>query len=222
MSIKTKSLVITSDNDTISINKSTDIEKEEAFIELIEMINNFKSMSLEKIESYDRCEKIFGLYELIEKKISNLSSLKEKYSSEIIENTKDKLSSDLNDGYSSFLRRYNHWSLIEIINVNDIMKKNQILQFTISSVVMTILTFLLGNISIIASSGEIRLKMIILVNLSILTVAFFLFSFIGVFLGFIDSNNDCKAWRIFKRFFLILLPLVIIVSIILISIFMEE
>lgn len=201
-------------------NSLKDINNEPLITDIRNDIDSFKLLSSE-VESQDRVEECFSLYNRIIKNINLISNLNE-YEATVISSKVSSLTEEANSHYLAFLRKYNQWSLKEMKNMNDLMKRNQILQFSVSSIVMTILTFLLANISVISSSEQLSLRLIVIVNLILLLVSFVLFAFIGVFLGFVDKNSDSKHWRRIKRIMLLIIPLLLSIAIIVLAIFMEK
>lgn len=201
-------------------NSLKDINNEPLIADIKNDIASFKLLSSE-VDSQDKVEECFTLYNKIVKNINLVSSLKD-YEETVISSKVSSLTEEANSHYLAFLRKYNQWSLKEMKNMNDLMKRNQVLQFSISSIVMTILTFLLANISVISNSGQLSLRLIVITNLILLLVSFVLFAFIGVFLGFIEKNSDSKCWRRVKRIVLLTIPLIILIAIIVLAIFMEK
>ena len=201
-------------------NSITNLNSEPLIIDIKNDIDSFKTLSSE-VDNPDRVEECFALYNRIIKSINSISSLNN-YEETVISSKTSSLTEEANSHYLAFLRKYNQWSLKEIKNMNDLMKKNQILQFSISSIVMTILTFLLANISVISSSAQLSLRLIVITNLVLLLVSFVLFAFIGVFLGFVEKSGDSKCWRRTKRIVLLIIPLLILAGIIVLAIFMEK
>lgn len=201
-------------------NSLKDINNESLITDIKNDISAFKLLSAE-LDSQDKVEECFSLYNKIIKNIDSINSLKE-YEETVISSKISSLTEEANSHYLAFLRKYNQWSLKEMKGMNDLMKRNQILQFSISSIVMTILTFLLANISVISASGQLSLRLIVITNLILLLVSFVLFAFIGVFLGFIEKNSDSKYWRRIKRALLLAIPLILLIAIILLALYMEK
>ena len=144
----TKNISIVVEGTTISerselTDSLKDINGESLIIGIKDDINSFKSLSSE-LDSQDKVEECFSLYNKIIKNIESVNSLKE-YEETVLSSKVSSLTEEANSHYLAFLRKYNQWSLKEMKNINDLMKRNQILQFSISSIVMTILTFLLAN-----------------------------------------------------------------------------
>lgn len=201
-------------------NSLKDINNEPLISDIKNDISAFKLLSSE-LDSQDKVEECFSLYNKIIKSIDSINSLKE-YEATVISSKISSLTEEANSHYLAFLRKYNQWSLKEMKGMNDLMKRNQILQFSISSIVMTILTFLLANISVISTSEKLSLRLIVVTNLILLLVSFVLFAFIGVFLGFIEKNSDSKCWRRIKRVLLLAIPLILLAAIIVLSLYMEK
>ena len=201
-------------------NSLKDLNSEPLIVAIKNDIESFKSMSGE-VDSQDKVEECFALYNDIVKRINTIGSLKD-YEETVVSSKVSSLTEEANSHYLAFLRKYNQWSLKEMKNMNDLVKKNQVLQFSVSSIVMTILTFLLANISVISASGQLSLRLIVITNLILLLVSFVLFGFIGVFLGFIEKSGDSKRWRRVKRIALLAIPLIILAAIIVLAIIMEK
>ena len=101
--------------------------------------------------------------------------------------------------------------LEKTIDVSEKTNKMQSVQFTTFSIFLTILSFVLSNVILIAK--ELTKDVIIFCNLSILLFASVLFAFIGVFFN-LPYSSETKAVKIIKYVILIGFPILIFALII--------
>ena len=85
------------------------------------------------------------------------------------------------------------------------------LQFTIFSIVIAMISFILNNTKVLSLDG-VGLKTVLMVNISFVLAVSVLFALIYIFMGY---NFEHKKW---KYVFLILFPCLMIVSLILVGI----
>lgn len=128
----------------------------------------------------------------------------------------DSINDDLNYIYDTSSIPINHVLVTKTLELQDSYRRLQGLQLAVFSIVLTILAFVLTNAKILAAS-QIDFKNVLLVNLSFLLSADFLFSCIYLFLGPIFYSKKGKL-RIFT---FIVLPIILIVAIVLVAIFMK-
>lgn len=180
-----------------------------------EAVHSFGEIRLDSLQDYLDWKKLFEQYEEIYRMI-------DKYVDEITEPEyfaiKEKIESfisELNFCNDKFMRNYNSWTAAKGKLIEDRTDKQQLLNFAIFSLFMTLLTFLLSNI-VVLTKTDFSVKTIVVVNLILLLVASVVFLFIGLFFGFVKKSST--AGYVIKSVILSLLPILIIAALVLVSV----
>jgi len=183
--------------------------------EAMKLIDNFIIASKKSIENQEQFDECFCLYENAIASIESFENEIKDFEKSSILTKKNEYLLKINENYSAFIKKYNRWTSTEINKLNNTLQKGQIIQFTVSSIALTIFAFLLGNIKAMETP---TLKNIVVINLTLLTISLALFAFIGTFLGFLDFSAR-KRNRAMKVI-LLLLPIFSLAGVVLTSIFM--
>ena len=96
-------------------------------------------------------------------------------------------------------------------------EKQQLINFAVFSLFMTLLTFLLSNI-VVLTKIDFTTKTIVVINLVLLLVATVVFLFIGVFFGLIRKKST--AGFVLKYIVMSILPFLVATALILVAVLM--
>lgn len=176
-------------------------EQIEAYNILAKRISDFGNINVESLVFEDKWEEYFKEYEQIIIAINTFHSDYDTDNSVIAD-----FITNVNYAYDNGVLAHNKWQTRQLKIIQDKLDKQQITNLSVFSIFMTLLTFLLANISKVVT-GNAKPKTIILTNLILLCVSSTVFLFIGVFLGFV-GKNDSKLVRVLKYIVLFALPFV--------------
>lgn len=191
---------------------------EEKYQVILNNIDSFNDNDFEHIDDYARWQSLFSQYEEISNQIIAFSA-DEKIPEAIRKVKAGELYGELSAIYDDFYLSFTKWNIVHVKTMEDKMEKTQVMNFTVFSIFMTILTFLLSNI-VVASRTDFDLKKMVITNLTLLLVASVLFLFIGTFLGFVGKGNG-RFVKFLKTFLLFVMPVIIATALVLVTIFME-
>lgn len=176
------------------------------FDALTHEIEDFSQYKFGKIDDYSQWEKIFSLYDGISKKIHDYGERTD-ISEQQLQDNLQELYGNLSAVYDDLFLYYTKWNFSYTKAIDERVAKSQGMNFTIFSIFMTLLTFLLTNI-VVGSQTEFDIKKLVIANLTILLIVSILFLFIGFFLGLVGIGN--KIWlKIIKMIILFLMPVLI-------------
>ena len=185
--------------------------------EIEHKIRSFSRANIESYTDYSDWKNLFdeyqGIYEAIDDYVDSIPEYA--YS-----NVKDRIESfvsELNYYNDGYMRKYNSWTAMKGKSIEERSEKQQILNFAVFSLFMTLLTFLLSNIVIITKT-DFSVKTIVVINLVLLLVASIVFLFIGLFFGLIKKRST--VGYVFKHIVLSIMPIIIAAALIIISILM--
>ena len=208
--------VISQPVDTTSGASSRPLEDKR--LEEIELkIRSFSRANVESYTDYSDWKNLFDEYQEIFRSIDDYVDSIPEYA---YSNVKDKIESfvsELNFYNDGYMRKYNSWTAMKGKSVEERSEKQQILNFAVFSLFMTLLTFLLSNIVVITKT-DFTVKTIVVINLVLLLVASVIFLFIGLFFGLVKKRSTIGY--VFKNIILSLIPIFIATALIIISIFM--
>ena len=191
------------------------IEKKMA--ELEQKVRIFGNTKIDSFSDYVDWKNLFDQFENVFTEIDNHAHSTKEADYQNIKDRIESLTSELlyyNDG---FTRRYNSWTADRGKKLEERADKQQILNFAVFSLFMTLLTFLLSNIVIITKT-DFSTKSIIVINLILLLVASVVFLFIGLFFGLV--RNKSKKGYVFKHIILCALPFIIAAALVIVSLLM--
>lgn len=126
----------------------------------------------------------------------------------------DSLYDDINYIYDEASIHINNVIASKTYELEDNIRKSQGVQLAVFSIVLSILAFVLTNAKVLAAEN-IDFKNILLINLSFILSTDVLFSLIYLFMGPVFYSKKGKL----RTFVFIALPIILITSIVLISIF---
>ena len=206
--------VVSQSVDTTSGPSSRPLEDKQ--IEEIEhKIRSFSRANIESYTDYSDWKNLFdeyqGIYEAIDDYVDSIPE----YAYSNIKDRIESFVSELNYYNDGYMRKYNSWTAMKGKSIEERSEKQQILNFAVFSLFMTLLTFLLSNIVIITKT-DFTVKTIVVINLILLLVASVVFLFIGLFFGLVKKRST--AGYVFKHIILSMMPILIAAALILISI----
>ncbi len=192
---------------TINPQTSSNDPEDEKLSALMSKIDDYCSMRTDSFSGYSDWMIVFDEYDQI------LNSL-DKYSRSIQQddysNAKSRIETkigELDFYHTQFIAKYTSWSLRKGQEIEEKTNKHQILNFTVFSLFMTLLTFLLSNVIAVNKQDTLSLKRLILINLILLLVASVVFLFIGLFFGLVKKKS--QFWFVVKNIILCLVPFAI-------------
>ncbi len=179
-------------------------------------IKNFEDTDISKFQEYSQWDSLFSRYEELHGKIEEYVDSLTDHEYVSLQDKIEGLMENLDYCYDGFFFKYNSWVSRRIRNMEERAEKQQLTSFTVFSLFMTLLTFLLSNI-VVLTKTDFTTQTVIVTNLILLLVASVVFLFIGVFFGLIKKTS--QAGLIAKYIILSLLPVVIGAALIVVMVF---
>ena len=204
---------VAQDESTSAVHIDKDVE--DKYQSILEMIGEFGNNDFGNIDDYEQWQSILAQYEKISNAIHAIAD-DETINKDLREYISQDLYGELSAVYDDFYLSFTKWNIVHVKNIEEKIEKTQVMNFTVFSIFMTILTFLLANITV-GSRTDFDLKKMVITNLTLLLIAAVLFAFIGVFMGFLGKGNK----RGFKLFIIFALPVVICIGLVLVTVFMR-
>lgn len=211
-----KSEISESTKEDVTDSLTTDTASQEKFAEIESGIRSFCEIKTDTLNDYADWISMFDKHSIF---FEQLESFRSGLSVDEYNSIKDKLLSlnyELMLYYDSLTRKYNLWTAKKGDNLEERADKQQLLNFTVFSLFMTLLTFLLSNIAV--TKTDFSTKTIVVVNLTLMLLASIVFLFIGIFFGLIRWKS--RRGYICKTIILSLLPLLVGAALVLVSVFM--
>lgn len=195
-----------------------DEKSEQIYQAILSAIDEFDNNEFERISDYDQWQDLFSQYESISNQIfafRNDESVDEAYR----KNKSEELYGELSAIYDDFYLSFTKWNIVHVKTIEDRVEKTQVMNFTVFSIFMTLLTFLLSNI-VVAIQTSFDLKKMVITNLTLLLITSILFVFIGTFMGFVGRGNSKKV-KVLKTIALFAMPVIVCAALVLVTLFME-
>lgn len=191
--------------------------EDERLEEIAQKIFSFSRANVNSYIDYSEWKNIFDEYQDIYEAIDDYVDSIPEYAYSSVKDRIESFVSELNFYNDGYMRKYNSWTVMKGKSVEERSEKQQILNFAVFSLFMTLLTFLFSNIVIITKT-DFSVKSIIVINLILLLVASVVFLFIGVFFGLVKKRSTLGY--VFKYIVLSLMPIIIATALIIVSVFM--
>lgn len=201
-----------------SEDSSASVSFDQAIVsDLEQQVHSYGSIKIESFGDYSEWMELFDRFEEI---FGNIDDFTHTISESEYVNVKDRfeaMTSELMFYNDKFIRSYNSWTAAKGRSLEERAEKHQVLNFTVFSLFMTLLTFLLSNIVVITKT-DFSLKTIVIVNLILLLVTSITFLFIGLFFGLVKMRS--KRGYVIKIIILCLMPFLVATTLLLVSFLM--
>lgn len=186
--------------------------------DITKSVESFGDIDSYLFNDYEEWENLFNKYQEITKSIDDYADSIDEYEYASVKDRIETLFSELNYYNDKHLLKYNSWTVKKGKGLEERSDKQQLLNFAVFSLFMTLLTFLLSNIVVITKT-DFSVKTIVVINLVLLLTASVVFLFIGLFFGLVKKRS--KAGYVAKCIILSFLPFLIATALILVSILMK-
>lgn len=164
-------------------------------------VEEFVETNAKNFNSIDEWNILFEEYQSLTDEVKTLSE-KSKQDQDTLDGC-ERLLTRISVSYEIHLRIFNIWQIKNFKSLDNKIDRQQVSTFAVFSIFITLLTFILTNVTL---SQNFEFKNYLLVNLLLIFIATILFSFLGVFLGVVGKTGS-KQMITFKYILLLILPL---------------